>query len=480
MTDNAIEVERTILGGVLSGPVEVFDQVVAVLRPDHWADSKHVKIFTTLQEMRVAGLPLERLALREYLANEIEDAGGVGYIDGLIAVVIPDTNSISRYAEILRESAAKRRLITIGKAMIKAAESRQSASSIAARGMEALAKGVETSASGLASITQILSEVTSEVEMRMETGVHFRGLRTISPSLDAVTQGYQPEQMYLVGAASSAGKTALAQASIMTVLEAHVNVRIAAFSLEMSRFSIGTRYLSAKTGVPLELIRSGLLDQVQADLVFSAAAEMGRLIGSRLMTNTRRVSMADIAAECRALSRSRLDMIVVDYIQLVSGTARERKDLELRGIARDLLDLGKELRVPVLTFAQLTGEESMRPPAFRPERRDLRDAKALYDEARVAIWMSRPWIWAKQDKRYRPCFLRLVIDKQSEGPAYEDIDLHFDGGTQRIVEEDCTETCRHYSPGPPIPPAGVRKKKKSVTAKSEIQQALALAAGAGE
>ena len=203
-----------------------------------------------------------------------------------------------------------------------------------------------------------------------------------------------------------------------------------------------------------------------------------------MYVNTRRVTVDNIAMECRALATAQNDkvrrrMVVVDYIQLVSAGENEQRLKEyqiLRHIGRTFVDLSKELACPVIVFAQLNGDEMERSPDFRPWRKDLRDSKALADDARAVVLMSRPWVHRKHDDNYRECFVRLIIDKHSEGDASEDVDLHFRGRQQIIREEECEAGCPSYmepvdgKPAPPFPMRGMRKRAKKPV--SEVQKAL--------
>lgn len=467
-----------MIGTILSNE-SAFPRVAATLNPRDFWNASHVAIYTVMVEMKTRSIPVSMLTVREELARKGDRRFEriVDELQGLVAAVV-DLPQLDHFVVIVKDYAVRREIMRVGNEMqYAAAAGADSASVIVSKCYDELFRQLAVSTSGLKSIDKVMRPVMNEVEERSKATDHFRGLRTGFDSLDAVLQGYQPEQVYLFGAYSSVGKTAFALNTVRAGLEAHPDLQVIYYSLEMSDFALGARLLAIETGIPLTKIRSGFLTEDGAEWEEVARAS-SVLAGYRkqMMINTRRVSIDHIAAECRAMASNHPAMkrlVVVDYIQLVRAKEKERPDLTLRGIARDLLDLSKELYCPVIVFAQLNGDEMERPPDFRPWRRDLRDAKALADDARAVILMSRPWVHRKKDPAYRQCFVRLIIDKHSEGDASEDVDLHFVGEKQIVKEEECPMDCATHLEGTPFPTKGYRKKvKKSQT---DVQRALAIA-----
>lgn len=470
--------EQAVVSILLQHPGS-FAIVAAMLEvADFYAFTYRI-LYETLGEMHAEGRPINEEMVRLALAQREQAAGtrsldyAIGEIGRLVAKRY-NLADLERYARLVKDAAVRRDLQRLGREMAYRANDRTATTSIiVADVVGELHRKLGKAESGLVTFDKVMKPVSREVEERSRAADHFRGLRTGSATLDGILQGYQPEQVYLYGAYSSVGKTAFALNTIRTDLEEHEDLQVIYYSLEMSQFAIGARFLAMETGIELGRIRAGLLTDEQFEDVARASSILGGY-RKRMLLNTRRVSITNIAAECRAIASSypaMRRMVVVDYIQLVRAKAKERPDLTLRGVAQDLLDLAKELYCPVLVFAQLNGDEMERPPDFRPWRRDLRDAKALADDARVVGLLSRPWVHRKKDPNYRECFVRLIIDKNSEGESSEDVDLHFVGAKQSIREEECPMGCLTHMEGPPFPTKAWKKKVKK--APSEVQIALA-------
>lgn len=453
-------------------------RVGAALNPRDFWHASHVAIYTVMGEMKARNIPVSMLTVREELSRK-SDKRFDRIVEDLqtLATAAVDLPQLDHFVVSVKDYAVRREVMRVAREMeYSAAAGADSTSTIVSKSYDELFRALAVSQSGLTAIDKVMRPVVNEIEVRSQGHDHFRGIRTSFATLDAITHGYQPEQTYLFGAYSSVGKTALACNTIRGALGAHEDLQAIYYSLEMSQFATGCRLLSIESGVDLELIRSGLLTEEQWEDVARAAAVIAGF-RKNLFLNTRRVTIDNIAAECRSMAASFSSMrrmVVIDYIQLVQAKAKERQDLTLRGIARDLLDLSKELYCPVLIFAQLNGDEMERLPDFRPWASDLRDAKALRDESRMTILMSRPWVHRKKSPEYRKCFLRLIIDKHSEGDASEDVDLHFLGAKQIVREEECPMDCPTHLEGSPFPTKGFRKKTVN-KAKSEVQKALAMA-----
>lgn len=464
--------------GTLIANEGVHARVAAALAPRDFWHASHVAIYTVMGEMKARSIPVSMLTLREELARK-GDKRFERIVEELqtLAVAAVDLPQLDHFVVLVKDYSVRREVMRVGHEMeYAAAAGADTASAIVSKSYDELFRTLSVSQSGLISVDKVIRPVANEIEQRTAATDHFRGIRTSFPTLDAVLQGYQPEQVYLFGAYSSVGKTAFALNTIRGALGAHDDVQVIYYSLEMSNFAIGTRMYAIETGIDLGLIRAGLLTPDQWEEIARAGAVLAGY-RKQFQINTRRVSIDHIAAECRAMASTHSTMrriVVVDYIQLVRAKAKERPDLTLRGIAQDLLDLSKELYCPVIVFAQLNGDEMERPPDFRPWRRDLRDAKALADDARAVILMSRPWVHRKKDEHYRECFVRLIIDKHSEGDASEDVDLHFVGSKQIVREEECPMDCPTHLEGSPFPTKGFRKKGTKKVA-GDIQKALSLA-----
>jgi replicative DNA helicase len=414
-----LEAEKCVLGAILINN-QSFNQAAEVIDSGDFFRDAHRRIFEKMVLLTDRNDPVDLVTLKDELtrSGELDDVGGPAYISALTDGV-PRSANVEHYAKIVREKSTLRRLI-------------QSASDVAAR-----AYAAEEDADELLDEAERVIFQIAEGRMRsgfvrvgelVDTGYQLieqlqaqKGLVTGVPSgfadLDEMTSGFQKSDLVIVAARPSMGKTSLVMnMAVNCAVDAGKSIGI--FSLEMSKEQLFMRMLTSESRVDAHRFRGGFLgEQDYARLVDAFA----RLHDARIfIDDTPAAGILEMRAKSRRLKLEHgLDMLVIDYLQLMQGRGRfENRQAELASISRSLKILAKELEVPILALSQLSRAPETRGD-HRPQLSDLRESGALEQDADVVLFIFRDDMYAVDGERNPETegTAEIIIGKQRNGPT---------------------------------------------------------------
>ena len=419
----SVDAERAILGAVLLDNF-AFNQAAEWLRAEDFSLDAHRRIYSRMCELSEASKQIDTITLCEELARrrEVEAVGGVAYLSSLTDG-LPRRPNIEHYVKIVRDKALLRGLIhTANTAIARAAEQADPAEEILDAAESAIFRLSENRIGrGFLDIKEIVKESFGSLDALYERGQRITGLETHYKDLDDLTSGLQPSDLVILAARPSMGKTAFALniAQNAAVMDKKV---VGVFSLEMSRESLLLRLLCSQARVDSHKMRTGFLGKEDFGKLASALGELSD--APVFIDDTPGIALTEMRAKSRRLQQSqgRLDLIVVDYLQLMSGSGMggrkfENRTQEVSAISRGLKGLAKELRVPVIALSQLSrAPENRGAKDNEPKLSDLRESGAIEQDADVVAFIYRPEVY-DHDNPDLQGKAKLIIAKQRNGPT---------------------------------------------------------------
>ena len=414
-----VEAERSILGAILLDNF-AYNQAAEHLRPEDFSLDSHRRIYTRMVDLAESSRPIDMITLVEELdrRKELEAIGDVGYISGLVDGV-PDRPSIEHYIKIVRDKALLRGLIhAANAAIVRAGEQGDAAEEILNDAEAAIFQLSEKRIGrGFMGVQEIVKESFGSIDALLQRGQRITGLATHYTDLDEMTSGLQRSDLVIIAARPSMGKTAFA----MNIAEnAAIDDQkvVGMFSLEMSREALLLRLLCSKARVDSHKMRTGSLWRDDMDKVVRAMDQLAQ--APIFIDDTPGISLSEMRAKARRLQQSQgaLDLIIVDYLQLMSGGSRryENRTQEVSAISRGLKALAKELKVPVVALSQLSRAPESRGGDHRPQLADLRESGSIEQDADVVAFIFREEVY-KPDEPELDGIAEIIIAKQRNGPT---------------------------------------------------------------
>jgi replicative DNA helicase len=418
------EAERAILGAILLDNSS-YPQAAEFLLADDFSLDSHRRIYLRMMELAETGRPIDFVTLTEQLGQhkEIESVGGVTYVTSLTDG-LPRVKNIEQYVRIVRDKALLRGLIHAASSAIqKAYEQDAPAEEIVdAAESEIFRIAEKRIGQGFMGIPEIVKSSFGSIDKLYEQGQRITGLETHFEDFDGLTSGLQKSDLVIVAARPSMGKTAFA-INIAENAAVRDNKVVGVFSLEMSRESLLLRLLCSQSMVDSHKLRTGFLGR---DDYNKLVAGLAALVEAPIyIDDTPGLSISEMRAKCRRLQQSqgRLDLIIVDYLQLMvaapaGGGARryENRTQEVSAISRGLKALAKEMRCPVIALSQLSRAPESRTGNNRPQLSDLRESGAIEQDADVVAFIFREEVY-KHDDPDLEGKAELIISKQRNGPT---------------------------------------------------------------
>jgi len=418
----SLDAERSILGAILIDN-SLYDQAAEHLTGDDFSLDAHRRIYSRMRDLQETGRPVDMITLVEELdrRKEVEAIGGVAYLSSLIDGV-PERPSIEHYVRIVRNKALLRGLINVAQnAIAEAIEHADEADEVLGRAEQAIFQLSENRiGQGFLNIPEIIRSSFGSLEELYARGQEITGLATHYTLLDKLTSGLQSSDLIIVAARPSVGKTAFAMniAENAAVLDGKV---VGVFSLEMSREALLMRMLASHAQVDSKNLRQGFLTK---DDMRKLTRAVENLTQSKLyIDDTPGISVSEMRAKARQLKRKekRLDLLIVDYLQLMSalpigGKRFENRTQEVSAISRGLKALAKELRTPVLALSQLSRAPESRGGDHRPQLSDLRESGSIEQDADVVAFIFREEMYKKDDPDLDG-IAEIIVAKQRNGPT---------------------------------------------------------------
>jgi len=421
----SVEAERSILGAILLDTFSYVETTSARLLPDHFSLDSHRRIYTRMLALGEEGRAIDLITLAEELGRnkELEAIGGVAYLSSLTDGV-PRRPSIEQHIQIIKDKALLRSLIHAANSTIAAAiDQSETAGEILelaeAQIFQLANDRVGTSWSGIAEIVQ---QSFGSIDKLYERGQRVTGLATHFDDLDSMTSGLQPSDLVIVAARPSMGKTAFAMniAENAAVIDKKV---VGVFSLEMSKESLLLRLLCSHARVDSHKLRTGFLGREEHQKLGRALASL--VEAPLFIDDSPGISVQEVRAKSRRLLQreKRLDLIVVDYLQLMAGAPMgsnkryENRTQEVSAISRGLKAVAKELKVPVVALSQLSrAPESRGERGHRPQLADLRESGSIEQDADLVGFIYREEVY-KPDDPDLDGLAEFIIAKQRNGPT---------------------------------------------------------------
>ncbi len=411
------EAERSLLGAVLLDN-HLFERAQEILSAASFYSGRHEKIFRAIQSLAEANSAYDIVTVRAALerAGDLEAIGGAAYLAELLEGV-PRSANVEHYARIVKEGEIRR-------VLIRASQSVLSAALRGATPVDELLDHAEKSIFGVAEqrlregfvpLSVVADQSLPMIQALTEQREPITGVATGFPEFDEMTAGLQRGDLIILAARPSMGKTALAL-NIASWAALRHGLAVGICSLEMSRPQLFFRMLCAEGHVDAHRLRTGRIDAEEWQTIIRV---FGTLSGTRIqIDDTPGMGVMELRSKARRLKREAgLDLLIIDYLQLMRGRERyENRQQEISDISRTLKELAKELSVPVLALSQLSRAPEQRGGDRRPQLSDLRESGAIEQDADVVAFLFREEVYKRDDPELRGK-AELIVAKQRNGPT---------------------------------------------------------------
>ena len=409
------EAEQSVIGAIFLEPLALIT-AAEVLMPEDFYRVAHQKIFATMLILSDKGQAIDVVTVTEELAakKELEDVGGISYLTE-IANSVPTAANIVHYANIVEEKALLRRLIRVATTIVEDGYTRED--EVEALLSEAEKNMMEVSnrknAGDFKHIKDVLVQTYDNIELLHTQKGDVTGISSGFTDLDKLTAGFQRNDLIIVAARPSVGKTAFALNVAQNAATSGENVAI--FSLEMGADQLVMRMLCAEGNIDAQIMRTGAL---QAEDWRKLTMAMGSLSNAGIyIDDSSGIRVNEIRSKCRRLKQEHgLDMVIIDYMQLIQGSGKpgENRQQEVSEISRSLKGLARELEIPVIALSQLSRGVEQRQDK-RPMMSDLRESGSIEQDADIVSFLYREDYYDKETENEN--MIEIIIAKQRNGPT---------------------------------------------------------------
>ncbi len=413
----SIEAEESILSAILIDSTSLLD-VVEILRPEDFYKSAHQKIFSAIIALFAESEPVDLVTLTNKLRENghLEAVGGATYLAGLVDS-IPLAVNAPHYAGIIRDKSSLRKLIEKASIIVtRCFEDRGNVDELidfAERSVFEVSENKTKQA--FTPISDLLENNIEMLEERQGNKSLLTGIPSGFKQLDDLTSGFQNSDLIILAGRPAMGKTSLAL-NIARNAAVESNTPVAVFSLEMSKAQLSMRLLTAEARIDSARLRGGFFNNDDWARLTNAASDLSE--APIYIDDSPDITSMEIRAKARRLKmESGLGLIVIDYIQLMRGSAtNERRDLEISEISRSLKGLAKELNLPVIALSQLNRMLEQRSDK-RPVLSDLRESGALEQDADLVAFIYRDEVYNTAEDNPRKGAAEIILGKQRNGPV---------------------------------------------------------------
>ena len=455
---NNPKAEQAILGIIFIDPSKLLD-ILDKVRESDFYNAKNVAIYKAMKALSAAGMHIDYTSVIERMNSM--DLSSFADFDYLLSLseIDPVVSHLETYVNIVIDSSLKRKVIdTSNQIADQGFENNLNAEDYIGKAEElifALAQGRK--ASEFVDFHEIFSEVKKNSETYQNTKNGIVGLETGFHGLDKVTLGFKQEELIILAARPSIGKSALALNIAVNIAKFNANrknpnktAKVAFFSLEMSNPQLVTRMVALESDISIDKIQKGQLGASEWMSVTAAGESLGKL--DIVFDDSASVGLFEIRAKCRQLSQSEgLDFIVIDYLQLVKHIDSDSKKIrsnaqnrqeEVAAVSRGLKQLARELKIPILALAQLSRDVEKRENK-KPTLADLRESGSIEQDADIVMFLYREDATNSKKARettYSPTsFAELIIAKNRQGASGKDIEYSFIPGIFSFTEIGISE-----------------------------------------
>ena len=436
------DAEASLLGAILIDS-DAIVKIADVIASTDFYDERNGRIFEAVTQLYEKHSPIDVLTLSDQLKSSgfIEFVGGASYLTQLTNFV-PTAAHVEQYAEIVSQKAIRRRLIQVAQETVTLSYNEE-------RDLQELIEEAETRLfevsqkhvkQDISSVESVLSESFDRLDELHKDKGKLRGIPTGFKDLDNILAGLQRSDLFILAARPSMGKTAFSLGLAHSIaLKAKEPVLI--FSLEMSKEQLVDRMLATESGVDAWALRTGNLTDSDFEKIGNA---MGSLSEAQIfIDDTPGITVSDLRTKARRESHIRpLGLIIVDYLQLMSGGSRFASDgnrvQEISAISRGLKGIARELNVPLIALSQLSRSVESRTPQI-PQLQDLRESGSIEQDADVVAFLYREDYYNPDSERKN--IMDIFIKKHRNGPTGA-VELYFDREKQQFRSVDT----RHADP----------------------------------
>jgi len=434
----APDLEEAVLGAMMLEN-DRLAEVIEILKPEAFYKETHKYIFLAIQRLFGNNQPVDILTVTEELrqSGELELVGGPYYITMLTNRVASAAN-IEFHSRIILQKYIQRELIRVSSEIIRDAyEDTTDVFDLLDKAETGLFSISESSiGKSYMDMQSIIKEAIKEINAGREHEGQLRGVGSGFSELDRITSGWQKSDLIIIASRPGMGKTAFA---LTMARNAAVDFKkpVAVFSLEMSAIQLVTRLISSETEIPQEKLRKGTMADFEWEQL---NAKITSLIDAPLfIDDTAALSIFDLRAKCRRLkARHNIQLIIVDYLQLMQGNqdTKGNREQEISSISRALKSLSKELDVPVIALSQLSRAPEKRSAAAKPILSDLRESGSIEQDADMVLFIYRPEYYkidVDETGESTSGMAELSISKNRNGPL-KDVKLKFISKFAKFVD----------------------------------------------
>lgn len=433
-----LEAEQAVLGAIFLEP-SVIVTATEILSPEDFYRVSHQRIFEAMVRLTDRGEPIDLVTVTNELDERdlLNEVGGVSYLTDL-ASSVPTAANLEYYAKIVEEKAILRRVIQAATHIVtKTFDESDDVTEVLDFAEKTIFEVSQNKATGnFKNIKDVLIDVYDNIEQLHHHKGDVTGIPTGFKDLDRITSGFQKNDLIIIAARPSVGKTAFAL-NIAQNVAIHARENVAIFSLEMGAEQLVMRMLCAEGNIDAQRLRTGKLEEEDWSKLTMA---MGSLSDAGIyIDDTPGIKVSEIRSKCRRLKQEHgLGMVLIDYLQLIqgSGNSKENRQQEVSEISRSLKALARELEVPVIALSQLSRSVEQRQDK-RPMMSDIRESGSIEQDADIVGFLYRDDYYDKESEKEN--IIEIIIAKQRNGPVGT-VELAFVKEYNKFVDLD-----RRYS-----------------------------------
>lgn len=409
-----VEAEQAVLGAVIIDS-DVLISVMEKIEANDFYKTTHQMVFQVMIELVEEQEPVDMVTVTARLKDkdQLEEVGGVSYLSEL-AKAVPTAANVDYYAAIVEEKSMLRRLIRTATQIVSSgyASDEDVTSLLSDAEQRILEISSEKSSSGFTPIRDVLMDVFEQIETLYNSKGGINGIPSGFIDLDQMTSGFQKNDLIIVAARPSVGKTAFAL-NIAQNVGVRSKETVAIFSLEMSAAQLVQRMISSESNVDSSRMRTGYLENEDWQKITMAIGSLSE--ANIYIDDSPSITVMDIRAKCRRLKREHgLGMIVIDYLQLIHGRGGDNRQQEVSEISRTLKAIARELEVPVIALSQLSRGVEQRQDK-RPMMSDLRESGSIEQDADIVAFLYRDDYYDQESEKKN--IIEIIISKQRNGPV---------------------------------------------------------------
>ncbi|MDY6294910.1 replicative DNA helicase [Schwartzia succinivorans] len=420
-----IEAEQAVLGAMLIKKEAVIE-AMEILRPEDFYRDAHRVVFEAIMAVFQNDSAVDMITVTEQLKKSdlLDKAGGVAGVTAL-ANAVPTAANVVYHAKIVREKAELRELINAGSEITGwAFEDSDDVDAVMDKAEKRILEvTARENSADFTSMKDIVISVFKQIEERSTNKGGLTGVASGFTDLDRLTSGFQPSDLILVAARPSMGKTAFTL-NIASYVAVHLDKPVAFFSLEMSKEQLAQRMLCSEGGIDSQRLRNGDMKDEDWEHVIAAADRL--TYAPVFIDDTPGITVMELRSKARRIKAEHgLSMVIIDYLQLMSGKGSKNGDnrqQEISEISRSLKALARELKVPVIALSQLSRSVESR-QVKRPMLSDLRESGSLEQDADIVMFLYREDYYDKETEQQN--VTEVIVAKHRNGPI-DTVRLYFD------------------------------------------------------